>query len=471
MAGCKLTDFFDRDRGFVHMVGICGVGMSGVAYLLKARGFDVSGCDAVLNERADWLREQGIDVQAPHGVEHLDGAEAVVRTAAAGDDLPEIAAATERGLPLFRRGEVLPLTLGWFDCSVAVAGTHGKTTTSSFIAQILLAAGREPWWCIGGSVAAKGGELGVAGGNGALDCVVVEADESDGTLALYHPDVAVITNIEFDHMEHFESVDEFVGVFRQFAGQTQRRIWYCGDDDLAVKVCSGYDLAYSYGFGKGVCLRGELDGSGGMLLFMRGELQGRLDLPAAGAHNGLNLLGAVGVCLELGLDFGEIAAAVGSLGLPRRRFELVSERGGSRVISDYAHHPTEVRALVGMARDVMERDGMRGRLMAVFQPHRYTRTLALGGDFPDAFDGVDLLVLAPVYAASENPLPGGRVCDLYARFVEHEGWHGRVLLAESLEQVAGFFGRELAKGDMLLLVGAGDVERTMNDERRTMNDE
>ena len=350
----------------------------------------------------------------------------------------------------------------------------------------------------------------VAGfGDGAF---VVEADESDGTLALYHPEIAVITNVEFDHMEHFESEDDFISCFRHFAGQTRRRIWFCADDARAAEICGEYDYARGYGFGAGAVLRGEAGlsrtGEGDLMrVYLGGELLGEVRIPVPGHHNALNMLGAIGVCLELGVEFGEIAAAMAGIVLPRRRFEQVCVRDGVRVISDYAHHPSEIAALVktagaemggcvqspvfsvqcsdgietrsGFIDESSERGG-RGRLAVIFQPHRYTRTLALGEDFPAAFEGVDLLVLVPVYAASERPLAGGMVCDLYAHFRGGGECREKAgltpLLAGSLEEAWAFLRGELKSGDMLVVAGAGDVEkiaewaREENDKRETIND-
>ncbi|MBT3193462.1 MAG: UDP-N-acetylmuramate--L-alanine ligase [Verrucomicrobia bacterium] len=448
-----------RAEGHVHMVGVCGIGMAGVACLLRRRGFSVTGCDVVMNRQGTWLEEQDISVSVPHDPSHIDSSvDWVIRSTAVSPASEEIQAAQSRGIPVSRRGEVLPALLEGLE-SVAVAGTHGKTTTATLIAQLLRGAGHDPWWCIGGESHVLGGVAGA----GEESTIVVEADESDGTLVGYHPDIAVVTNVEFDHMEHFASESEFESCFKRFIDQTRRRVLYCADDERASRLCEQRPIARSYGFSAGADLQGELSahaGGGELRVLLAGEELGILPLSIPGRHNALNALAAIGVCLELGVPFGALAAAVSGICLPKRRFEVVARDGGVTVVSDYAHHPSEIAALVQTAKQQH-----KGRLLAVFQPHRFTRTRALGPGFPPAFAGVDKLVLTPVYAASESPIAGGRTSDLYAEFRSDEsvpadgsGTPG-VVLATSLEQAWGYLRRELRDGDMLLTIGAGDVEK------------
>jgi UDP-N-acetylmuramate--L-alanine ligase/UDP-N-acetylenolpyruvoylglucosamine reductase len=440
----------------VHLMGVCGVGMAGVASLLKARGFDVSGCDASLGGLARWLELQGVGVAAGHSPDHLAGFDGwVIRTPAVSDEAPELAAARRAGRPVFRRGEVLPRLLDGLD-SIAVAGTHGKTTTTTFTAMVLSAAGLQPGWCIGGENSRLGGVASPGGGR----CMVVEADESDGTLALYRPEVAVVTNIEFDHMEHFESIEAFEACFARFCGQARRRVIYGADDPRAARLCAGLPRSRAFGLGASAAVRAVdvVQGSAGseFLLVADGVTVGRVRLPVPGLHNVLNALAAFAAATEFGVAPADACRALESVSLPRRRFEQVAVTGdGIRVVSDYAHHPSEIRALVAAARPQAG-----GRLVAVFQPHRYTRTRALGADFPPAFRGVDELVLVPVYAASEPPLEGGTAGDLYARFRDADPatTAGRVLLADSLRMAWVHIRGTLRPGDLFLVVGAGDVE-------------
>lgn len=448
----SLTECLTRGGGHVHLAGICGVGMAGLALLLKARGFKVTGCDAAVNRLAPWLVERGIAVLGPHAPAHLTpDVTWVIRSAAVRPDHPEIQAAVQRGLPVFKRGEVLPRLLETGD-SVAVGGTHGKTTTTSFIAQVLTATGRPPTFCIGGEVDPLGGVAGI----GASPIVVAEADESDGTLALYTPGIAVVTNIEFDHMEHFAGVEAFEACFRSFITQASRRVVYCGDDPRAARVCAAHPKALCYGLGDNARLRGlpmASDGRGtDFNVTMDGKSLGRFHVPAPGRHNVLNALACLAVCLELGLEPDALREALSRVVLPRRRFDRLVDRDEVSVVSDYAHHPSEIAALVRTAAQLN-----RKRLLGVFQPHRYTRTQALGPEFPAAFEGLTELVLTPVYAASEAPMPGGAVWDLYA----HCRAHGAppVRLAQSLPQAWDYYRTQLRDDDGLLVIGAGDVER------------
>ena len=459
----RLAELVAARCGHVHLVGICGIGMAGLAFHLRGMGFNVSGCDASPNHLADWLRAADIEVWCSHDAAHIDSAVTwVVRSAAVSLDSAELRAACARRIPVFRRGEVLPhlLTRSF---SVAVSGTHGKTTTSSFVTQMLRTTGRDPSWCIGGEVPALGG----VAGRGAGEVLVVESDESDGTVALYRPDIAVVTNIEFDHMEHFESVAAFEACFRRFILQAGRRVIYGGDDPRAVALCAHLDSAVSFGFHADCDLRArdvsETASSTSFSVTDQDGTETRLRIPVGGRHNVLNALAATAVCREIGMPFDQITAALAEVQLPRRRFEVVAQQRGVTVISDYAHHPSEVAALVRTARLAMPR-----RLLAVFQPHRFTRTLALGPDFPSAFEGVDHLVLTPVYAASESPLAGGSTWDLYAHFrragsfsVDAEAEPERphtVLVAGSLGEAWRHIKGQLTEGDLLLVVGAGDVE-------------
>jgi len=429
--------------------------MAGLAFLLKARGFRVSGCDLSVNRLADWLAGHGIGVTSGHSAEHLaHGVDWVVRSAAVPLECEELRAASGSGIPVFARGQVLPCLLAGHR-SIAVSGTHGKTTTCTFIAQLLKASGRDVSWCIGGECP----ELGAVAGAGREpgSPLVVEADESDGTVALYHPQVAVVTNVEFDHMEHFESREAFESCFRRFIGNSEKVI-FCGEDPGVSAMARGLANVVSYGLSEHCDLRGrELRATASALeltLEQSGRALGRVKIPVAGEHNALNALGAAAAAFEMGLDFAEIAGGLGRLSLPRRRFERVAEGGGILVISDYAHHPSEIAALV---RTAARLDA--GRLVALFQPHRFTRTRALGPGFPAAFEGVQQLILAPVYAASETQINGGSSWDLYEQFRRRAGVGMEVLAAGSLAEAWGYLKGDLRAGDVFMIVGAGDVEQ------------
>ena len=404
------------------MIGIGGIGMAGLALLLKERGHRVTGCDEQENRQTAWLREKGIPVIIGHDRSHLADNEWIIRTTAVPDDHPEVANAT---VPVNRRGEVLPALLR-DRITIAVSGTHGKTTTTSMIAQILGCG-----YCIGGEVP---GFDGVAKDD---KIMVVEADESDGTIVNYHPDIAVITNIEYDHMEHHDSVEAFEACFKTFIANTKTKVVYCAEDPAAARLCRNNPKAVPYGF-------------------QVSDFKFQVSLP--GHHNRLNALAAIEVCKQWKPE-NEITLALAKLKPVRRRFEKVFE-GEYTIISDYAHHPTEIRTLVQTTLETLKPK----RLLGVFQPHRYTRTKALMADFPPAFLGLEKLWLLPVYAASEKPIAGGTTADLMNRFSGDLKNHVKFL--PSLEETWQDIRRELRAGDVLLIIGAGDIEKLAERARR-----
>ncbi|MBP7831300.1 MAG: UDP-N-acetylmuramate--L-alanine ligase [Kiritimatiellae bacterium] len=436
----------------VHLVGVGGIGMAGLAIHLSGRGLAVSGCDAARNRLTDDLERRGLRFAQGHDPAHLDGGiRWVVRSTAVPESSDEIRAARAIGIPVLSRGAVLAALLEGRD-SVAVGGTHGKTTTTAMIAQALRQGGRDPGYCIGGEVDLLGGVAGVGGGT----LLVVEADESDGTLALYRPDIAVVTNIELDHLEHFDGEAGLVDCFERFVKAARRRVIFCADDPRAAALCADLPAARSYGWAPAAEVRGTVLDSNAdgvrVEVAVRGRRAGAFRLPVGGVHNAQNALAAVAVAEELGVPFEAAAEALAGFCPARRRFEIVAAARGVTVVSDYAHHPTEIRAVMRTAAAFPAR-----RRRVVFQPHRYTRTRALGPEFPPAFEGADEILLLPVYAASEPPLEGGTADDLLRHFRAFGG--APVRLEASLEEARGALRRSLRSGDLLLVIGAGDVEQ------------
>ena len=432
----------------VHLMGVGGIGMAGVARLLAAKGLAVTGCDGGAPRTLAWLRSCGIPATTGHDSAHLEGVDWAVFSPALQPGHPEREVAEQRGIPLFRRGQVLPV-LAELWRTVAVSGTHGKTTTSAMIAHILRRSGVDASWCIGGELPPDGAPAGA----GTSDWLVIEADESDGTLAHYYPEIAVVTNIEFDHMEHFASKAAMIKCFHSFARQA-RTVAYCADDPEAARVGAAIK-GISYGFSENADYHAvNLEAGRTGTTFQVQAPGGRLtvvSLPLPGRHNVLNALAALAACDRCGIGLDTAAMALADFALPKRRFEPVAEARGIRIIADYAHHPSEIRALIDAAKQAGA-----GRIWAVFQPHRYTRTLALGGDFPPAFDGVAGVILAPVYAASEPPLAGGTSDDLLQHFLKHRRMS--VELATSLEDAAERVAVRWQAGDWVLVIGAGDIE-------------
>ncbi len=440
-----------------HAMGICGVGLAGVAQLLRQKGWRISGCDRhAAGALADALRRQGIPVAEGHAPGHLEGGcDLLIRSAAVTEDDPEVCRARERGIPVARRGTVLAALVSE-RASVAVCGTHGKTTTACFTLRLLQALGGDPAWCIGGHTEAMGN---VADGSG-RGPLVVEADESDGTLAHYAPSVLVVTNIDADHLDHFGTLAAIEACFAAARDRTRQGVVFCADDPAAGRLCAANPGALGYGFGPAARLRiSGLALQAGSMSFdvtLDGRLLGKAALAVTGRHNALNACAALGAAVALGHDPYAALRALERLDeLPGRRFERLLRQGGIEIVSDYSHHPAEIAALVALARIQPAR-----RRLALFQPHRYTRTRALADSFPPAFAGVDELVLLPVYAASETPCEGGRTEDLYAVF-RRQAADGVPVprIAASLEEAAAWLRETLREGDQLLVIGAGDVVR------------
>ncbi len=445
-------------RTRVHCMGIGGVGMAGLAALLSHRGFAVDGCDLGKNPLTDRLEKMGIPVAHEHSVGHLDPApDLIVRSTAVPESHPELVAARRLGIPVWRRGEVFPALLRDLR-TVAISGTHGKTTSTAMTAHALRCAVLNPGFFVGGEWEESG--LVFQPGDGSV--TVVEADESDGTLANYHPDISVITGIDFDHMEHFRDASEFESVFEQFVRQTQDQVIYCMDDTRVHRlVCASGCPSIPYGCSDACQMRAtdlqpfqdDLGRFGTQArIFWHGEEIGRLRLPLPGRHNIVNALAALSVSHVIGQDLHESVRRLESFQPVRRRLDRVGEVNGALVYSDYAHHPTEIRCLVEAVRSMT-----RGRIVAVFQPHRYTRTRMLGAEFPAAFKGVDQVVLAPVYAASEEPLEGGTTDDLAEHFAAVQCVPYTV--TSDLDEAWQYAVEDVRAGDILLLVGAGDIDR------------
>ncbi|MGN0832695.1 MAG: Mur ligase domain-containing protein [Kiritimatiellia bacterium] len=404
----------------IHLVGIGGVGMAGLAVLLKARGHAVSGCDLKPTARTRWLEAQGIPVAFGHSPDHVRNADETIVTPAVRADHPELLAAAV----VRRRGEVLAELVSASD-GIAVCGSHGKTTTATWIAKLLRALGEDVSWCIGGET----GDFPVAGvGRGPL---VVEADESDGTLARYRAQTLVVNKCEYDHPDHFKTEADYFACYeaaKRNAGTTIE------SEALDLGLFDGANAD------RFACVR------------------------ALPLHNRRNARAAVEVALRRGHALAAVAAALPAAiaELPDRRFQVVYPPGcgstvpapsrGPVVITDYAHHPTELACAVQMARQACG-----GVLRVLFQPHRHSRTRALLADFPAAFAAADEVVLCPTYAAFEPPVEGGDVADLYRACRAAFGGAKRLYLSRSCREAWEHARNSMAAGDVTLLLGAGDI--------------
>ncbi|MEQ1898259.1 MAG: UDP-N-acetylmuramate--L-alanine ligase [Vicinamibacterales bacterium] len=434
-----------------HFVGIGGIGMSGIAELLLNLGFGVSGSDARSTDITARLQTLGAVVHLGHAAVHLGDTDVVVISAAVRPDNPEVAEAHRRGIPVIARAEMLA-ELMRLKYSIAVAGAHGKTTTTSMVALVLERAGLDPTAVIGGRLSAFGGNARLGRG----EYLVAEADESDRSFLMLWPTVAVVTNIDREHMESYGSFDALCAAFLEFANRTPfyGGVVACTDDPYVAQLVPQLRRrAVTYGIDRPadiVARDVKLGAFGVRATVWKGEaLLGPLELQVPGHHNLLNALAAVGVATELGVPFVQVAAGLAAFQGAERRFQRYGEAGGVLVIDDYGHHPTEIRAVVAAARSSLDR-----RLLVLFQPHRYSRTSLLLDDFGPAFDGVGEVVLTDIYAAGEDPIPGVTV-EALAASMQRAGVRVHIArsLAEAVSQVAA-----LARpGDAVITLGAGSV--------------
>ena len=437
----------------VHFMGIAGAGMSGLALLARQQGVTISGCDNDPSGAAD-LAALGVEIWRGHDPGHVVGARALVVTAAVPGDHPELERARALGVPVVRRADALSQAVAG-GTVVAVAGTHGKTTTTVMVTEALAAAGRDPTGLAGGRVARWGGNARV--GKGRRELFVVEADEFDRAFLSLAPTVAVVNNVEADHLECYGgSVAALEDAFAEFAGRARRAI-VGADDAGAARVAARLAVpVWRVGLGAGVDVRIADPALGERGSAARIELPGgralALRLLVPGLHNLRNAAAALAVVHELGADLERALAALAEFGGVGRRFERVGEARGVTVVDDYAHHPTEVAATLAAARQAFP----RRRVVAVFQPHLFSRTALHGEALGRALAAADVVVVAPIYAAREQPLAGVSA-DLVAR-----GAVGAGATTIAVRERAGLTERvveTVRAGDVVFTLGAGDITR------------
>ena len=444
----------------VHFIGIGGVGMSGIARVAHDQGMKVSGSDLRASRYTDQLKQAGIDVFIGHDVANLpveDDAVVVVSTAIL-ENNPEYREAKRRGMSIWHRAQMLA-RLGVGKRTLAVAGTHGKTTSSSMLASMLDAMGLEPSFLIGGMVRSYGTNA----HSGSGDYYVVEADESDKSFVYLDPYVVMCTNIEADHLDHYSDLDEIRAKFAEFMGQVPPEgcLVVCGDEPDLMSVAAGVDRrTVTYGFADGCDIRIESYtprgvGSDFTLVLPDGShVQGHVK-QNPGVHNVLNAAGTIGVAWALGLPAQAAADALAGFAGVARRFDLVGEADGVTIVDDYAHHPTEIAATLKAAASL----GYK-RVQVIFQPHRYSRvglfTEVLRDDFAAAFDSADTLTFMDVYPAGEMPVPGVSGKTFLDVVLEHEGHPVDYYEPRRLTLVPHLMER-VAPGDLVITMGAGDV--------------
>ncbi len=449
------------ESGPVHFVGAGGAGMNALAELVLRSGGRVTGCDTRRGPATRRLEELGATVRQGHDPAHLEGVAGVVYSPAVPPETAEMVAARERGLPLLKRARALG---SWVNRGrvVAVGGTHGKTTTCAMATEVLVAGGLDPTGVVGGRVPGWGGNLRY----GQSDLFVVEADEYDRSFHHLEPRVAVVTNLEADHLDIYHDLEGVRDAFRTFAASVcpGGRLVVCADDPGAARLLAGVgECGYTYGTGAGAQLRAvDVDATpegSRFRMVEEGKDRGVVSVPAPGLHNLRNALAAVAVARYLGVEWDAVATGLSRYGGVGRRFQRLGEAGGVLFVDDYAHHPTEIRATLEATRELF---GDR-RLVAVFQPHLFTRTRDFATEFGSVLAAADVVWLTDVYPAREDPIPGvsGRlVVDAVS-----EAGGAEVHYAEDLASLEAELERFLEPGDLCLTLGAGSVEEVGPDVR------
>jgi UDP-N-acetylmuramate--alanine ligase len=447
------------DIGTIHFVGIGGIGMSGIAEVMHQLGYKVQGSDQSESYVVEKLRKEGIPVSIGHAAENLGDAAVVVCSTAIKDGNPELQAAAERRLPRVRRAEMLA-ELMRMQKTVAVAGTHGKTTTTSMVAALLDSGGLDPTVINGGIINRYGSNARL----GKSDWWVIEADESDGSFLRLDGTIAVVTNIDPEHLEHYGSFDAVKDAFVEFV----ENVPFYG---LAVLCVDHPEVQHiigrirdrrivTYGFSALADVRADnvTPVAGGtkfdaLILDKDGERRSlAIHVPIPGRHNVQNSLAAIAVALELGISDEAIVAAFEKFEGVKRRFTRVGEADGAVVIDDYAHHPTEIRAVLAAARE-----GAEERVIAVMQPHRYTRLQSLMDEFQNAFNDADVVFVTPVYPAGEEPIEGVDSNALVEGLRAHG--HRMVRAVADLDELCRELRDLAAEGDMVICMGAGDITK------------
>ena len=443
-------------KGPVHFIGIGGAGMSGIAKILLEMGVVVAGSDLKDSESTRRIRDLGARVSIGHAAQNItNDLTAVVFSSAIPQDNPEILEAKRLGLKVMARAEMLAELIK-LQQSIAVAGAHGKTTTTAMISLVLEMNGLDPTIVIGGDLRQIGSNAKLGRGK----YLVAEADESDGSFLKLFPQIAVITNIENDHLDYYRSVHNIVNAFIQFVEQIPQDgfIVLCLDDKELAKIKETVPGNYiTYGIKRTdadyIAKNIKFNGLGSKCeVYFQGERLGRLSLNVPGVHNITNALAAIAIGRELGLSFDQAAKGLKQFTGAKRRFELIEKVNGITIVDDYAHHPTELRATLKAAKSA----GFE-RTIAIFQPHRYSRTKLLQFEFGESFFDADLVVINEIYSASEKPIPGVSA-QLIVNAVTNSN-HKAVVYCKTEDDILEFMKKESRPGDLIITLGAGNIRQ------------
>jgi len=437
---------------WIHMVGIAGAGMSGIARVLKEQGLKVSGSDLQKNGTSSKLEEIGIQIYEGHQSSNIqEGVDLLVISSAVPPENIEVETALQRGIPVLKRGEMLA-RLANASRGIAVAGAHGKTTTTSMVYTVLESCGTEPTYIAGGEL--QGSDLNARLGRG--EYFVVEADESDASFLALYPHIAVVTNVENDHLDFYKSFDRIKTAFQKFLQQTDSSgfVLLNGADPCLREISRtasarvllyGEDSSFDY-----YLQNWQVQGMGSVFeAYRSGQYLGRVSLSVPGRHNAWNALAAIAVAIELGYSFNTIAASLKNFHGAKRRFQIMGRIGSSVVVDDYAHHPTEIQATIKAAKGLDFE-----RLLVVFQPHRYTRTKLLAQQFAVSFAQADLVIITDIYAAGEKPIPGVD-SQMIQRLALQAG--ANTIYMKTQEEIESFIRQEIKNNDLIITMGAGDI--------------
>jgi UDP-N-acetylmuramate--alanine ligase len=452
------------EKSAIHFIGIGGIGMSGIALVLLKMGYKVSGSDLAPNNLTEKLTARGAGIRFGHNHDNIPSeTEVVVYSSSINDSNPEILEARKRNLLIVKRAQALAELLNGKK-GIAVTGTHGKTTTSSLISVMLENCGLDP-------TAMIGGEVDIFGGNskyGKGEYVVAEADESDGSFLYLKPLHSVITNLEMEHIDYYKTLEDAIDSYAAFANNTKKGGWLfynAGDENIrrALKKFNGKRESFGYTKDADIypheIMMNEFYTS--YVCVYKNEVVGRVSLRIPGKHNILNSLAAILSGFKLGLSFESICGSIQDFTGTKRRFHLRADVDGVMLIDDYAHHPTEIRAVLDACRNWKNR-----RVIVVFQPHRYTRTKFLAEEFGRCFKGADKLILTDIYAASEEPIEGVSVKNIYDRVKLH-GLNDVTMMNK--ESVTRHIMDMKKRGDMIVVLGAGDIKEVSDELSERLN--
>ncbi|MBL7157826.1 MAG: UDP-N-acetylmuramate--L-alanine ligase [Candidatus Omnitrophica bacterium] len=454
------SDKIQIEKIKVHLIGIGGIGMSGLAFILSRMGSSVTGSDIEENSIVKKLREKNITINIGHKAEAITDQELCVYSTSIRANNPELLRARDKGIPVIPRIELLGLVMERYEKVIGVTGTHGKTTITAMASHLLQVAGTDPTVLIGGESPNFDGNAKLGKGN----VLVAEIDESDGRfVGLSNLTHIIMPNLEKEHMEYYRSESHLLDVFKKFLGAQSAKstFFYRREDGNLQKLASGASRGKKISFGftdrsdvratniRIGIFRIEFDCS------CRGNYLGTFTINIPGVHNVTNALGVISLGIELGIDPGMIKHALSTYKGVKRRFEVIGEASGAKIVEDYAHHPTEIKATIAAAYSLKPK-----RLITVFQPHRYTRTKSFYKEFSSSFAGSDEVILTEVYSASEDKIKGAGIKSIYDIMVKENSVPVRLLEKGA---IPGYLSKKAKNGDLILILGAGDINKTAHE--------